>query len=178
MSNLSPARLFVQTESVLTREPVGESMLQTGFASVNFLLTSTILYHEWTMNGPIKTFNGQTFVDGIKEMQADWPAWAITGAAMYGSVQGNSGTVELDIKIASFGSTSWASIFSTTPKITSSAAAGVTVYNGDTVAGCTAPVLTASPLSVTAKDKLRMDVIQMQGGSPRNFGIRVFYRGA
>jgi hypothetical protein len=179
MSNLPGGRLYVQTESTLTRKPVGESLFQTMAAASNFLIDSSIFYHEWTINEGVNSFLGKSFVDGIKTMPlGPWQNWAIIGACIYGSTMGTTGNVTLDIQKAAFNTTGWTSIFSSQPSINWQAAAGVTVYNGDSVPNCVAPVLAANPVTAIAKDKLRMVVNAVQAGGAQNFGIRVFYRGA
>ena len=175
MSDLPSIKLYTQTESTLTREPVSENLIQTTAGSTNFLLDTSIYIAEWKLNGPITLFNGQTYVDGIFTFPDSYN-WEIFDVAMYGSVMGTGGTTTFNVLKASYGSSSFVSIFSTQPQITFSAAAGVSVHEGDTVAGTVAPVLSVKPYAIVAKDKLRLDVTSMQTGSPRTFGLRVYYR--
>lgn len=175
MADLPSSKLYVQTESTLTREPVSENLVQTNAGSTNFLLDTSIYVAEWKLNGPIKTFSGLTYVDGIFTFPEAYN-WEIFDVAMYGAVMGSGGSTQFNILKASYGSSSFTSIFTTQPVITSAASAGVSVHEGDSVAGCTAPVLTIKPFPIVAKDKLRLDVVSVQTGVPRNFGIRCYYR--
>jgi len=175
MSNLPSSKLYVQTESTLTREPVSENLVQTTAGSTNFLLDTSIYIAEWKLNGPIKLFSGQTYVDGIFTFPESYN-WEIFDVALYGGTMGSSGSTTLNILKASYGSSSYVSIFSTQGSISSAAGNGVSVHEGDSVSGCTAPILTTKPFPIVAKDKLRMDVSAVQDGSPRNFGIRVYYK--
>jgi hypothetical protein len=159
----------------LTREPVSENLVQTNGGSTNFLLDTSIYIAEWKLNGPIKLFAGQSYVDGIFTFPESYN-WEIFDVAMYGGTMGSGGTTTFNILKASYGSGAFSTIFSTLPSISSSAGNGVSVHEGDVVSGCVAPVLTTKPFPIVAKDKLRLDVSAVQSGSPRNFGIRVYYR--
>ena len=175
MANLPSSKIYTQTEQTLTREPVSENLIQTTAGATNFLLDTSIYVAEWKLNGPIKTFSGLTYVDGIFTFPDSYN-WEIFDIAMYGAVMGSSGTTQFNILKASYGSSSYTSILTTQGQITSAASAGVSVHEGDSVAGCVAPVLTIKPYPIVAKDKLRLDVVSVQAGVPRNFGIRCYYR--
>lgn len=175
MSNLPSSKLFTQTESVLTRNPVSESMIQTVGGSTNFLLETSIYVAEWKLNGPIALFNGKTYVDGIFTFPDSYN-WEIFDVAMYGGEMGSGAYTEFDVLKASYGSNAFSTIFSQKPRILNTAGNGVSVHEGDSVAGTLAPILTTNPLPIVAKDKLRLDVSAVQSGGPRNFGLRVYYR--
>ena len=175
MSNLPSSKLYTQTESTLTREPVSENLVQTTAGSTNFLLDTSIYIAEWKLNGPIKTFSGLSYVDGIFTFPESYN-WEIFDVALWGGTMGTGGTTQFNILKATYGSSSYSTIFTTQGQITSAASAGVSVHEGDSVAGCVAPILLAKPFPIVAKDKLRLDVVSVQTGVPRNFGIRLFYR--
>lgn len=177
MSDIPPVKQTIQIESSQTRDPVGESLVQALGGDVNILLLSETYSHTWKMNGPIKQFNGQLGVDGIFSFRKGY-TYEIIDVIMYGETMGASGTVEIDLKYSTFPSGTWTSIFSTTPKITSSAAAYTTIGVGDTVSGATAPILTSAPnpLAMSAKTRIRMDIISMQAGTPKDFGIEIIYQ--
>jgi hypothetical protein len=151
-------------------------MLQTISGSTNFLLDTSIFWFDFRINQALAPFAGKSGVDGIQSFPPT-NNWAIVGAMVYGGTMGSGGNTEFDILFRAQNTGSFVSIFSTRPAITSAAIANVSVYNGDTVTGCTAPILTASTINVSAKSQIRMDLISAQTGSPRNFGVRVFYRG-
>lgn len=101
----------------------------------------------------------------------------VVGAELYHGTAGSSGTTELDIKWAAAGSSSFATIFSTTPKVTSSAASEVfwdTFGNATAPTGCTVPVFSKTTFS--AGDKLRCDILQKMGGSPNGFILDIYFR--
>lgn len=99
----------------------------------------------------------------------------ITNAILFVHTAGTGGTTELDIKKKPQASSTWTSIFTTTPKATSAAGSDKSIGVGQTVAGMTAAVLTANPLAVAQYDHLRVDIITAQTGSPRNCGIIIEY---
>lgn len=177
MSDLASAKLYVQTESVVTRQPVSESMLQTMGGSVNWLLDYTIFKHEFTMNNIISSFSGKNFVDGIKAFPATGN-WQIIGQEIYGATMGTSGITQLDVQYAAQGTNVWTSIFSTLPSIASTATGPITIYDGDTSTGCVAGVLTSYPLLMPARTMLRMNCISTQTNGAQNFGIKIFWQGA
>ena len=89
---------------------------------------------------------------------------------------GTSGTSEFDIKWAANGSSTYASIFSTTPKITSTTPNGSVFDSNGLFAlptGATAPV--PSKITFNQGDKLRCDILQ---GMPNaaDFTITIYYR--
>lgn len=175
MSNLPSSKLYLQTESVLTREPVSENLVQTLSGSTNFILDTSIYTAEWKLNGPNALFAGQSYVDGIFTFPESYN-WEIFDVAMYGGTMGNSGNTTLRILKASYGSGAYSTIFGTDASIGSTAGNGVSVHEGDSISGCIAPSLIVKPYPIAPKDKLRLDVLNVQSGGPRNFGIRVYYR--
>jgi hypothetical protein len=83
-------------------------------------------------------------------------------------LSGTSGTTEIDLKVQPLGSSTWTSIFSTTPKVTSASANDVVIDSAGKVAtpptGMTRPVITTS-FVFNAGDRVRCDLIQgMVGG--------------
>jgi hypothetical protein len=94
----------------------------------------------------------------------------------YRVVAGSAGTTEMDIKRATASGGAFTSIFSTTPKFTSAAAAYSFVDADGTQAagaGVTAPVL--STTNVDAGDALRFDLVSAETAA-ENCGIVVHYR--
>lgn len=97
--------------------------------------------------------------------------WVWNGAA------GSSGTTEFDIKMATTSGGAFTTIFSTTGKIASTAAANVWTDSGAVIGaqtGVTKPVL--STTSVPAGAVLKFDLITGMGGSPADCGIMVEYQ--
>ena len=126
------------------------------------------------MNGPSSSFSGKLGVDGVFVFPYDAE---IINAIAYVETPGSGGTMQLDLKVSPASSPGlYTSIFSTQPQISSSAIAGARCGVGDSVAGCTAPVLTSTTVPVSAKDGIKMDVTPMQSGFIANCGIVIFYR--
>ena len=99
----------------------------------------------------------------------------ILNAILFIHTAGTGGTTELDVKRKPQASTTWTSIFSTTPKATSAAGSDKSIGVGQTVSGMTAAVLTTNPLAVSQYDHFRVDIITAQTGSPSNCGILIEY---
>jgi hypothetical protein len=115
-------------------------------------------------NGP---YIAGTFEDGLFIAYA---AITIVDVIVYNLTAGTGGTTEFDVRVATLGG-SFTSIFSTTPKITSSAAANVWIRSGQTVTGCTAPIFTSQPFSVSANQGIRVDLVTAMTGSPKDCGV-------
>lgn len=124
------------------------------------------------VNGAYPGAVGQTAIDGY------WVAptnCQITNIFIYNEVAGSSGTTELDLKIKPLLAGAFVSVFLTTPKVASTAAANSWCGVSDTVTGCTAPILTTLPFAVAAKSALRLDLIASMGGAPANCGLVIAY---
>jgi hypothetical protein len=172
LSNQPSAKLFVQAESATTRQPVSENLVQTMAGSINFGLEKNFVARTFTLNGSYKNAAGRNAVDGLLVFQ--WNA-EIFNIVIVNSTVGLSGTTELDLKYSTNPGAAFNSIFTTTPKITSSAAAYSYLGVGQTLAGCTAPVLSSNPFNVVAGGALRLDVISTMTGA-RDAEIIVYYR--
>jgi hypothetical protein len=99
----------------------------------------------------------------------------ITNVFIYAETIGSSGTTALDLKVKPFLSGAFTSIFLTTPKVASTASANSWCGEGDSVTGCTAPVLSSSPFAVAAKSALRLDLVTAMAGNPKDCGLIVVY---
>lgn len=99
----------------------------------------------------------------------------ITNVFIYVDVAGGSGTTDLDLKIKPFASGSFTSVFLTRPSVTAGAGANAWCGVGDTVSGCTAPVLSSLPFAVAAKSALRLDLITAQALNAAGCGLVVIY---
>lgn len=127
---------------------------------------------DMKLNGLYGGSPAQNAVDGF------WVAPTnsqITNVFIYNEVAGGGGTTELDLKIKPFLSGAFTSLFTTTPKVTPGAGANAWCGVGDTVTGCTAPVLSSLPFAVAAKSALRMDLIQAQTGNAQGCGLIIVY---
>jgi len=113
------------------------------------------------------------FTDGLAFFEFDAEIFNVW---VFNVTPGSSGTTELDLKIKPKSSGAFTSIFSTTPKIISTAAAEVFFEVGDTGVGITAPVLVGGvPYNVNRGDALRLDLISAMVGA-ENAGVVVHFR--
>lgn len=173
MSQVSPERILIQQEETKFRAAVAESVLSRVGATTNFINLYQLDTIDFKVNGPynLGTFPNNQF-DGIITFPFNFE---VLYAAIYtGSLTASSGTTELDVKWKPYSSGAYASIFSTTPKFTSAAAASDLVYNGSVKTGFTAPVL--SKTSFDAWDLLRFDLISGVVGNQDGCGIKLFWR--
>lgn len=172
MALVSDLKKFIDQLEIKYRAGVSESTFTKIAGMINFLGHRMHSEKMFFLNGPYPSFGLQNGVDGLAVFEFDAEIFNVW---MFNLVAGSAGTTELDIKLKPFSSGSFTSIFSTTPKITSAAAANTWIGVGDTVIGATAPVLTSSPLLVNAKDAIRLDKITSMTGA-ENAGIIVHYR--
>ena len=102
---------------------------------------------------------------------------SIVNVRIYSGTQGSSGTTQIDIKKASAGSSTYASIFSTLPSVTTTAPANaqfdINGVDGALPTGCVRPVLSTS--NFNAGDKLRLDVNSVMTGAS-DFIVVIFWR--
>lgn len=162
----------IQEQETQFKAGVSEYTSRRMGANLNWIKDKQIHHFEFKINELLSSFAGKSGVDGL--FVFPFPGY-IVDVVMYGNSAGSSGTTEFNLLYSTFPAGSFTSIFSTTPKITTSAAAYSSVGLGDSVTGCTAPVLTTNPYPIAAKSRLRMDVPQVQLGTPRNFGINIYY---
>lgn len=130
--------------------------------------------HSFKLNGiygGVAAFNG---VDGLWIVPGNIE---IHGIYIYQENAGSSGTTELDLKVKPFGSGSFTSIFSTRPKITPSSGNDSWCGIGMPFTGCTQPVMTNQPLTVSSGSAIRMDLVSTQSGPASGVGLVVIYRG-
>lgn len=125
-----------------------------------------------TLNGE---YGGLAAYDNVDLVWVAPAAINITNVYMFIDTPGTSGTTELDLKVKPFGSGSFTSIFTTTPKATSSVASNEWTGIGDSVTGFTAPVLSSTPFPVAAKSAIRMDLISAQLGNAAGVNLVIEY---
>ncbi len=173
MADITPQRINIQAEEVRYKAAVSESTNTRLGAAINFINYYQAKVWQFNLNGAynnVTTPNLQ--VDGILSFPF---AWEIVDLYIYaGNAVGSGGTTELDLKWATGAGTSYSSIFSTTPKFTSSASANQTCWVGESKTGFTTPVLNKTQFD--AKDKLRIDLLQAMSGTVEGCGVAVVYR--
>jgi hypothetical protein len=163
--NQAVAAIFDDTTSMWYLHSVGGSGSGGGGGQKTFVMKINGQYND-------SVFVPSNSVDGF------WIApnnIQITNVFIYAETIGSSGTTELDLKVKPFLSGAFTSIFLTTPKVASTASANSWCGQGDTVTGCTAPVMTSSPFAVAAKSALRLDLVTAMAGNPKDCGLIVVY---
>lgn len=193
MADVTPLRINLQAEEVAYRSSVSEATLSRVGSSVNFINYYQYKHFEFgylkaLSNGGSPTYNQYTPPATISDNEAFPSNCQIVGILLQHNTSGSGGTSELDIQWSTQNSGSWATIFSTTPKATSSAPSDsqwdTTLDNttntfasiATTPAGCTVPVL--SKTTFNAGDRLRCRAVSHQTGTPNGFTMRIFYRPA
>lgn len=120
-------------------------------------------------------YGGSAAYNGVDGLWVAPSNCQITNVFIYQENVGSGGTTTLDLKAKPFASGAFTSIFLTAPAITPAAGANSWCGVGDTVTGCTAPVLTTLPFAVAAKTALRLDLLGAQTGSAAGVGLIVVY---
>jgi hypothetical protein len=130
--------------------------------------------HSWELNG---IYSNLTYpllnIDSVFFAPYDV---TILSVWIYSGTAGSGGTTEFDLQVASSGGP-FATILSTTGKITSAAASGVWTDSGAVIGaqtGVTKPVISTS--TITAGQAIRWDLISSMTGSPEDARIRIFYK--
>jgi len=173
MTDVAASRKNIQIEETQHRGAVSESLGQKLGGSINLINDRQYDTKPYFLNGPYSIIGATNAVDGLYIPAFDLEIFDV---AMFNITAGSGGTTELDVKKATTPGGAFSTIFSTTPKVTSSAAASTWVRVGDTVTGWTAPILTTSPFNVDAGDALRLDLISAMTGGPENCGLILYYR--
>jgi len=135
--------------------------------------------HKFTLNGQYGSAVSLPVLalDGIYVFNYDY---FITGYTMSNNIGGSSGTTELDCKLSDDNGATWASIFSVTPKIDSTAndfvfflgyditensEGSVFTPNPTPPTGVTIGTFTSAPIAVNKGDGVRVDLIDRMIGA-------------
>lgn len=115
--------------------------------------------------------NGPYSVEGSNQIEVilDRVAFdlTITGAKLLIKTAGSGGTTETDIQHSTNGGSSWVSVFSTKPSVSAS--------SGNYAESSNAVVL-QNGVSLSAGALLRLNITQVQSGTPEGFILQLFYR--
>ena len=181
MSEITAARYNIQVEEVQYSSAVSESTFNKIGGSINHINTYQNNFLEFgflkaiSPNGTPTYNQGQSVPAVMSGIEPFIDSCEIYKVALIHGTSGSSGTSELDIEWAAHGSGTWATIFSTTPKATSSTASNTSWVTGLAApTGITTPVLSKTTFAVG--DRLRCKVVTLQVGSPNEFMLRIFYR--
>jgi hypothetical protein len=173
MADYPESRQLIQTEETRYRSSVSEWFLQKLAATHNFISKRQHDKRDLFANGRYNIMSSypQLGVDGLIIFEYDVE---IINLYIWNGIAGSSGTTEIDIKWKPQSSGAYQTMFSTTPKITSTAANYSICGVGDTITGFTAPVLLKTEFD--AKDVLRMDILGCMSGNVEGCGIIIHYR--
>lgn len=174
MADVSPARNNIQIEEVQYKSAISEAVGQKIGGAINFINEYQVKQFHMGVTGGFSVLTIPYTDIGVQEVfETDSE---IENVYIRFGVAGTSGTSELDIEWAADNSGTWASIFSTTPKVANTASDnGVFDANGvsTTPAGCTQPIL--SKTTFAAGDKIRCNIEDAATGAS-DFVIVIHYR--
>jgi len=181
MAEITAARYNIQVDEVKYSAAVSESTFNKIGGTINHINTYqdnvTIFgfLKAISLNGTPTYNQGFSVPSIISGIDPFVNPCEIAYVALVHDTSGTSGTSEIDIEWAAHGSGTWATIFSTTPKVTSSAANDTSWVTGlSAPTGVTVPVLSKSIFA--RGDRLRCKIVTMQTGSPNGFFLRFHYR--
>ncbi|TXH43494.1 MAG: hypothetical protein E6Q97_34025 [Desulfurellales bacterium] len=190
MSLVTPERKLIFFESTQFRSAVSEDMVQRqgAISNQNALYQYDVL--EYKLNGPYSQV-AVLPVTGLDGLYVFPFKMQIINVCIFNEVAGTSGTTEIDIKKATTGGGAFTSIFSTTPKIASTASNeafalsyNITLGTSDQIwtanptppTGVTPGVLNGgAPYTMNAGEALRVDLISVMANAS-NCGVTVYFR--
>lgn len=173
MSKITGKKVFMQVEQLETRKPVSEFTMQGIGANINFLLDSYIPFYKFTINGLYRAAIGHTGIDGPMILHFDGE---IVNAVIYNNELGTSGSTIIDCELSQDNGATWTSIFSTLPAIDYTATTYAYCGVGETVTGCTAPVLTSPTVPFSKNNALRITLVDGQLQMPKTCGLIVYFQ--
>lgn len=174
MADITPGRTNIQVAEVQYSSAVSEATFTRIGAGINFINSYQNKQFYFGAGGPFSSLTTPFTDIGVQEVFER--ASEIVNVLIRFGEAGSSGTSEFDLEWAANGSGTWATIFSTTPKVANTATNdGVFDANGvsTTPSGCTQPVLSKSTFA--AGDKLRCNLTAAATGAA-DFIIVVQYR--
>lgn len=175
MADLAAERHQIQTEETRFPFAIAESAQQKIGKAINFINTKQYDTKDFFANGVYNsTGANETAFDGLYVFPYNVTIFYV---AMFNVIAGSGGTTEIDIKVTPSSGTTFTTIFSTRPKISTTAdhTDVAYIYTGGSGTGLTAPVLTGTTFNVNAGSAIRADFISKQTGSPQNCGILVYF---
>jgi len=177
MATLVPdLRKFIVGLEVKNAASVSEATWRKIAGMINFLGHRAHQEKNFMINGnygmlqglyPINAIDGLAFFEFDAEIFNVW---------VYNIVAGTAGITELDLKVKPKLSGAFTSIFSTTPKIGSTAPSDTFFEIGDVATGITAPVLNGGvPYLVNKGDAIRLDLISAMNEA-EHCGVVIHFR--
>lgn len=174
MTDISDRKYIIQQEETKFDAAVSESVYTRVGAVTNFLANREVTQADFNLNGKYNIVpTPHIAADGFITYPFDFEI--ISVMFFTGDEVGSSGTTEVDLTWRPETGGAFQSIFSTTPKITGSAAALRYVRNGGpSVSGMVNPVL--SKTTFNAYDYIKLDVLQTRSGSVEGLFVKIFVR--
>jgi len=169
--DIVPERKLIQQEETRSQASCSESMFSRVGAGINFINLRHVYQHDWNLSGQYNIVPAPNlFLDGPITYPFNFRILDVM--AFVGDANGSSGLTEFDIKWSPENAGAWQSIFTTTPKFDSTAAARSSCRIGQTVSGWTAPVLDKTDFD--AYDILSLDLLQVVGGQPNSCFVKIW----
>ena len=177
MATLVPdLKKFIVGLEVKNAASVSEATWRKISGMINFLGHRSHQEKNFMVNGNYGMLQGQYpiyAIDGMAFFEFDAEIFNVW---VYSIVAGSSGITELDLKVKPKLSGAFTSIFSTTPKVGSTAPNDTFFEVGDVGTGITAPVLDGGvPYLVNRGDAIRLDVISAMIAA-EHCGIVIHFR--
>lgn len=158
MPVVADARNNIYQEEVVYKAAVSEAVGSKIAGAINFINNKQNKHFDMGVTGGFSVLTVPYTDIGAQEVFET--ASEITNVFVKYGVAGTASTSELDIEWAADNSGTWASIFSTTPKV-GNAASDNNVFDANSVctlpASCTRPVL--SKTTFAAGDKIRCNIV-------------------
>lgn len=190
MSLVIPERKLIYYEGSQFRSAVSEDLVQRQAATSNLISLYQYDVLEYKINGPYGDAATLPIL-GLDGLYIFPFKMEIINVAIFNEVAGSSGTTEVDVKKATASGGPFTSIFSTTPKINSTASAeayalsyNITltpttqVFNPNLTppTGVTPGVLNGgAPYVMNPGEALRVDLLQGMPGA-QNAGLTIYFR--
>jgi hypothetical protein len=174
--DVTSSREILKVGDISFKRPVSEAILSRFAATNNFINKFQVDYVSFFLNGPYSVASGLFGMDGAYTM---FTKSEIVGVQIWNAIAGTSGTTALDIRWINQSGVGQGSIFSTTPKISSSAANGTRGFknletgNNFTMTGVTLPVL--SKTTFLEGETLYLEVDSTMVGA-QNCALTLFIR--
>lgn len=181
MPIVPPARNNLFVEEVDYKSAVSEALMTRFAGQTNFLNQRHYYQKQFFLNGFYEGAVGYAAVDGMEIFPFNAEIFDV---GVFSIEKGISGTTELDIKIRTSSGGAATSIFSTTPKILSTAPDSTFFRIGETNVSWVAPVLNSvivSPIDgktvyeVNAGSSVEINVVSAMDNA-RSCGIILFCR--
>jgi hypothetical protein len=176
MADITPSRSNIDQSDTAYRRSVSEAILTKVGAELNFVNYYQNDIKEWKLNGSYSVATGISFFDGVASFFYNSE---IVGIFFYNGQSGTTGTTEFDIIWKNQAGATQGSIFSTTPKISSTSANETVAFNNlittttVTPTGVTQPVFSKTQFLEGESVYMKLNSSMV---SAQNSGISIFYR--